>query len=382
MKMKKILLMVPSLGMGGMERMLVNVANALVGKGHDVTVLNLTEDNEGIVKGLDERVHYRKNVVPVKFFLHATFKDFLKGKIRFLPYKYWTKCHSAKYLHKKYVEEKYDTEIAFYTGYCVKIVSGCPKDTKKIFWLHGEAWLMDGMIQGFWKQKSAEKVYLNYDKIVCVSERIERDFYKRFGPRDNVTTIRNINDIAYIREKASENFELRERKLTFVAVGRIDNENKGFDRILSAAARLKEERYDFNVWIVGNGKDLSLLEKQKKDRDLNNVTLWGEQKNPYKFIQNADVLICSSHYEGYGLVVSEALILNKPVIATNTTGPAEILGNGEYGMIVENSEEGVYMGMKAFLDDGNLVNVYEKKTTARADFFDPNAIVKKIEDII
>ena len=91
--MKKILLMVPSLNMGGMERMLVNVANALIEKGHDVTVLNLTQDCEGIIANLDKSVHYRKNVIPVKFFLHASIKDFFKGKVRFLPYKYWTKMH-------------------------------------------------------------------------------------------------------------------------------------------------------------------------------------------------------------------------------------------------------------------------------------------------
>ena len=380
--MKKILLMVPSLGMGGMERMLVNVANALVNKGHEVTVLNLTQDCEGIIAGLNERVRYRKNVVPVKFFLHASLKDFFKGNVRFLPYKYWTKFHSAKYLHKKYIKEKYDTEIAFYTGYCVKIISGCPQDTKKIFWLHGEAWLMDGMIQGFWRQKTAEKVYLGFDQIICVSKRIEGDFYKRFGACNNVTTIRNINDIKHIKESASVKLDVKKQEYTFVAVGRVDNEHKGFDRILLATERLSKENYSFAVWIVGDGKDLPKLERQKIEGALDNVTLWGAQDNPYKFINDADVLICSSNYEGYGLVVSEALILGKPVIATNTTGPAEILGNGQYGMVVDNSTEGIYQGMKAFLDDSALLNEYGQKALLRAEFFDPEKITEEIEKIL
>lgn len=374
--------MVPSLGMGGMERMLVNVANALSEKGYHVTVLNLTQDCEGIISGLNAQVQYHKNVVPVKFFLHASWKDFLKGNVRFLPYKYWTKFHSAKYLHKKYITEKYDTEIAFYTGYCVKIISGCSKDVRKIFWLHGEAWQMDGMIQGFWRQKTAEKAYLGFDKIICVSKRIEQDFYKRFGQRSNVTTIHNINDITAIQRRAEERLDIEKRGLTFVAVGRIDNAHKGFDRILSAVARLNGGETAFSVWIVGNGKDFPLLEKQKDELGLENVILWGNQDNPYKFIKHADVLISSSHYEGYGLVVSEALILGKPVLATDTTGPAEILGNGAYGMVVENSEEGLYQGMKAFLDDGKLIDEYAQKALLRKGFFAPETIVSEIEKIV
>lgn len=380
--MKKILLMVPSLNMGGMERMLVNIANALIEKGHDVTVLNLTQDCAGIIANLDKRVHYRKNVIPVKFFLHASIKDFFKGKVRFLPYKYWTKMHSAKYLHKKYIQEQYDTEIAFYTGYCVKIIAGCPKGTKKIFWLHGEAWLMDGMIQGFWRQKTAQKTYLGFDQIVCVSKRIEGDFYKRFGALNNVTTIRNINDAAHIRERALEPFEIKKERFTFVAVGRVDNQNKGFDRILTAAERLRKEGLDFSVWIVGDGKDFSALEQQKREAALDNVVLWGAQDNPYKFVKNADVLICSSNYEGYGLVVSEALILQTPVLATNTSGPTEILDNGKYGMVVENSTDGIYQGMKAFLENKELVREYAQKASLRADFFEPQTIVEEIEKIL
>lgn len=112
------------------------------------------------------------------------------------------------------------------------------------------------------------------------------------------------------------------------------------------------------------------------------VTLWGMQENPYKYINSADVFICSSHYEGYGLVVAEALILGKPVISTNVSGPAEILENGKYGYLVENSTEGLYLGMKAFLNETGLIDEYHNKALERADFFNPERIVKQIEEIL
>lgn len=379
--MKKILILVPSLNMGGMERMLVNVANALVKCGYSVTVVNTTGDDPAITGRLDSKVDYKKYVVPVKFFLHATWKDWIHGNVRILPYKYWTKFHSAKYLHKKYIKEKYDTEIAFYTGYPVKIIDGCSKYTKKVFWLHGEAWLMDGMIQGYWSQKQADNVYKNYDQIVCVSKRIEHDFRKRFGNACNVTTISNINDTEQILLKGKKE-KINTKDLTFVLVGRVDNQHKGFDRVLTAAKKLHDEGYHFSVWVVGDGIDFEQLKNQKDFLQMDYVTLWGMQENPYKYINSADVFICSSHYEGYGLVVAEALILGKPVISTNVSGPAEILENGKYGYLVENSTEGLYLGMKAFLNETGLIDEYHNKALERADFFNPERIVKQIEEIL
>lgn len=361
--------------------MLVNVANVLVKRGHAVTVINTTGDDPAIVGHLDQRVDYRKGVVPVKFFLHATIKDWLTGNIRFLPYKYWTKVHSSKYLHRKYIKEEYDTEIAFYTGYPVKIIDGCPKRTKKIFWLHGEAWLMDGMIQGYWTQKQADIVYKNYDQIVCVSNRIEQDFRKRFGNGCNVTTIPNINDIEQITKKGNEEI-ISTKGFTFVLVGRVDNQHKGFDRALTVAQKLHDEGYYFDIWVVGDGKDFEQLQRQKNEGNMSYVTLWGQQENPYKYIKSADVFICSSHYEGYGLVVSEALILERPVLSTDVSGPAEILNHGEYGMVVDNSEDGLYQGMKTFLDNPDLIIEYEKKAKTRKGFFDPKKIGKQIQNIL
>ena len=94
--MKKILILVPSLNMGGMERMLVNVANALVKCGYSVTVVNTTGDDPAITGRLDSKVDYKKYVVPVKFFLHATWKDWIHGNVRILPYKYLDKISFCK----------------------------------------------------------------------------------------------------------------------------------------------------------------------------------------------------------------------------------------------------------------------------------------------
>ena len=74
-----------------------------------------------------------------------------------------------------------------------------------------------------------------------------------------------------------------------------------------------------------------------KDEDLQEyIKLLGVKKNPYPWIKNSKLLVHSSRYEGFGLVLVEALILGKVVISSNCkVGPREILNNGEYGSLVE-----------------------------------------------
>lgn len=380
---KKILFMVPSLGMGGMERMLVNIANALARRGHDVTVINMFFDNPMIVSALMPEVHYYSHCEPRVSWRHFHLSDFGKKRYRLLPFPLWMKFHRAKWLHAQYIKETYDTEIAFYTGYSVKVIAGAPQACKRIFWLHGEAWLMTGMKLGYWTQQLAQKAYLGFHRIVCVSERIEKDFYKRFGAVSNVTTITNLNDVKTIRKLGDIPLAgIEKKRFTFVSAGRIDNENKGFDRILNAVKSLNAIGYTFDVWIIGNGRDFDELMKLKQELQLENVYLLGERENPYQYMKNADVYLCASRYEGYGLVVAEAIILGKPVISTNVSGPSEILDKGKYGLIVENTQDGVYSGMKAILDKPDLIAYLAASAEKRLSFFDEHSIVAKIEAII
>ena len=75
---------------------------------------------------------------------------------------------------------------------------------------------------------------------------------------------------------------------------------------------------------------------------LSNIKLLGFKENPYKYIKQVDLFVCSSKNEGFSLVIAEAMILGLPVSSRNRSGPNELLNFGEYGYIVENNEE-LYM---------------------------------------
>src|SRR5690606_29038083 len=91
------------------------------------------------------------------------------------------------------------------------------------------------------------------------------------------------------------------------------------------------------------------------------ATMLGFTNNPYPYFKNADYYILSSRYEGFPTVLFEAITLKKKIISTEVSGAGEMLNNGELGLIVENSEEGIYLGMKKALSHPESFEKYSEK---------------------
>ncbi len=375
---KKILFIVPSLRVGGLERAQVNLANELVKCGHDVTI-KLIEDFMDLVMFLDPRIK-------VEHISHRRFPFWQNAKFFWSYYDIgrWETRATPKQLYKYYVmREKYDVEIAFFKGTPLKIISGSTNnDSKKLLWVHSDPEFAGGLSSNFKNFKQALKAYRKFDKIVCVSKLVQKRFIEKTGIKDNVTTIYNVCPVEEIIEKAKETLHANDRhKFKIIAVGRILNNVKGFDRLLQVCKKLNEDKFSYSLTIVGDGPDRDELQRYIDDNDLTNVKLTGMQKNPYKYIKNSDLLVCSSYFEGYNFTVAESLILGTPVLSTNCAGPYEILNNGEFGMIVENTSEGLYQGIKKMISDKDVYNYYKSKTKDRLSFFDTEKIIKEVENL-
>lgn len=127
-----------------------------------------------------------------------------------------------------------------------------------------------------------------------------------------------------------------------LGVGRL-SEQKGFDVLIKAHALLVKSGIKNRLVILGVGElHESLVNLSKSLGVEQSVFLPGFEDNPYKFMVNADVFALSSRYEGFALVVAEALACGVPVIATDCpSGPSEILAGGLFGQLVptDNVEE-------------------------------------------
>ena len=377
--MKKVVFFVPSLHTGGMERVLVNYANLFSDRGYDVTVLNFTGDDKGIVSGLNGVIHYQKNYMPVQNPLHASKNDLFRLNFRLLPWKWWIKLHSAEYLYKKYINGEYDVEIAFFGSEAIKIVSGSNK-SNSIAWIHNVN--VGSYIKPLGSYRKAKKVYHSIHKIVCVSNAAQKEIFNVFQRNDNVYVVNNPNDTKQIRKKAEEAYIEKNGLFTFVTVARFFDKQKGFIRLFGVVRRLLDEGYMFNLWLVGDGIDYERVKQDASSKKLTNVSFWGNQANPYPFIKCADMYLSPSYYEGFSMVMMEAVILGKPMLTTDVSGADEMLNGGEYGMIVDNTEEGIYEGMKTILDSTELYKHYCLKAEERKNYLSEEIIMDQVEAIL
>lgn len=119
-----------------------------------------------------------------------------------------------------------------------------------------------------------------------------------------------------------------------LAVGRL-TELKGFHTLIRAVALLKR-RVECRLIILGEGEQRAELERSISQLGLErSVDLPGFVSNPFSYVKQADVFVLSSLWEGFGMVIAEALSVGTPVVATDCpSGPAEILERGRHGRLV------------------------------------------------
>lgn len=142
------------------------------------------------------------------------------------------------------------------------------------------------------------------------------------------------------------NYILNSRNKKFITIGRFSKE-KGHERLIDAFEKLYQKDNSIYLIIIGGyGKEYrNILEKAQNLSCKDNLIIIKYVSNPYAILKKCDYFILPSFYEGFGIVIAEADILGKPVVATNIVGPAKFMQ--KYGgTLVENSEEGVYEGLK------------------------------------
>lgn len=380
--MKNILFVTSALGIGGMERVLVDISNELVNRGYDVTIITYVK-NEGDswIVDLDERVHfiYKKNRdFPIREKLPYIHRYYKKNKLL------WETRASAKSLYKYYVGNKnrYDVEIAFCRGMAVKIVSGSTnKKSVKLNWIHNDYTLVDPktITTSFNNMEEAKEAYRVFDKIVAVSNQAKEKFIEVIGYKEKVVTIYNMLPIQSILSKSEKPCPVAKRRFTVISVARLIPA-KGYDTLLRAVKRLTEEGYDFDLWLVGReyGSEYRAYAQQ---HHLDNVKFLGNQMNPYCFMTQADLYFCSSWREGFSISVAEAMCCGLPVISTNCTGPTEILDNGKYGILINYDENEMYLALKRVLDNPDALDGYKEKSLQRSKYFSSERIIEEIIDL-
>lgn len=367
--MKRVLFLIPNLKHGGAEKVLVNLANNLDRTKYHVTVQTLFD--VGVNKeALQPHVRYK-----------TVFKREFRGNNRFFQ------LFSPQFLWKRLVQEHYDIAISYLEGPTSRILSGCEDpNTRRIAWLHIELNTPKLAALGFRSVKEAQEAYLAFDEVIAVSRNVRSCFLENLGIQRSIRVLYNTNETEQIVQRALEPVEdsrFPAEGPTVCSVAKL-MQTKGFDRLLTAHKRLLEEGYPHKVCILGIGEEQKNLEREIARLGVqDSFLLLGFQKNPYQYVSRCDLYVCSSRREGFSTAVTEALVVGTPVVSTDCSGARELLGeHDEYGLVVENSTEGIYEGMKKLLSNPQLLAHYKEKAKERGSFFSRTETVKAVEELL
>lgn len=365
---KKVLFVIKNLQGGGAEKVLVDIVNNLNYEKFDITIYLLRFEGT-YLNSVNKEVKIKFDTKKISGFYCK------KIQMRF-----------AKYFPKLYywfkIRDKYDIEVGFLEGIATKIIANSLNTkSRKIGWIHIDLLKKHWTKRFFLGDKEEEESYRKLDSIVFVSSEAKNAFSTLFP--HNVTekhVIYNPIITNDIKEKANKE-EIIFDEFTVVSVGRLNNQ-KGFDRLIIAHSECIKNK-PHRLVIIGEGEEKLKLQQLAKELNVDeSVRIIGFLENPYPYIKAADLFICSSRSEGFSLVVAEALVLNKPIISTKVTGPIEILKNGEFGVIVDNSIEGILDGLNMMVKNEELLSYYSQKSIERLEFFNYTEIIKKIEELL
>lgn len=256
---------------------------------------------------------------------------------------------------------KFDVLIEFagYSNFWSGIL-GCAAvklSTVKVVYQHND--LFQEWRTKFHKLKGVFKQYRYFDKVISVSEPTMQlnmeNLSSRFNiPHEKFEFCDNIQNPPYILAKSQEELTTEDEllfateRVIFITIGRLSPE-KDQQKLIKAVSELKQEGHDVLLLVLGTGPLLGYLQKQVEHLALeSNVFFLGHRENPFPLLLRSDCLVLSSNHEGQPMVLLEAMILSKPVIATDIIGSRSAL-NGRPGQLVENSVEGLVDGMVKFL---------------------------------
>jgi glycosyltransferase involved in cell wall biosynthesis len=220
--------------------------------------------------------------------------------------------------------------------------------------------------------------YSCLDAIYFVSNDSLNDFIELFGEFPNMGVVYNLIDAENVIKKSLEPFELKTESGTiFSAIGSLFPV-KGFDRLLRAAKIARDEGYQFEVHIAGDGPEKNSLEKFIRQSGLEEVVrLHGFMSNPYPLLKKSDIFIMSSVSEALPTVLCEAMILGKPSLVTNCSGCRGLVESGEYGLMAEQDDHDLAQKMMLYMDSPELQSYYAQKSAERSSLFNDEEILEK-----
>ena len=352
----KILQVIPYFCFGGAETMCENLTYALTELGHSVTVVSLYDERTPIARRMEEagvRILY----LDKKLGLDLSMVTKLAGVMR---------QEKPDVVHTHLNVIKYAVAAAKLAGIkrCVHTVHNVAAEEAENR-----------------QQKLISTVYfkLGWSVPVALSPEVRRtvvDFYVL--PEEKVPMIYNGVDLNKCRPKTGYALS---KPAVLLHVGRF-NEQKNHKGLLDAFALILKSHPDCCLQLIGDGE----LEEQTKQyaNDLGireRVSFLGSQTDIYPFLQEADIFLLPSRYEGMPMTIIEAMGTGLPIVASAVGGVPDMMTNLESGMLVPCEPELVAGAVCALLDSDELRQILGSNAKAASEQFSAGHMVRAYLDV-
>lgn len=348
---KKLIFITEALWIGGIETALVNLLNRLDYNRFDVTCLvlrdsldvadRITPQCRLIVSGRQHKVTFPKGYGCKRLYNimeepqnAAKFRRLIWYALRIVFRAAEAKCY-ASYVKKQLKGEHFDTAVIYSDRAAETAVRAVSADRFLMFYHHG----------AMRREYHDAYGYRKADKVIAVSPALAeklRAYRSKYA--DKIISVNNIIDIDGVREKGLDipTVKFSADCFNIVSCGRLSHA-KGMDIAVDACAKLVADGFTgFHWYIVGGGPEESALREQIMRLGLEDcVSLLGMQSNPYPYIRCADLYVQPSRFEAFGLTIREAQVLAVPVLSTRTDGSAELISDGETGLLCESDADSI-----------------------------------------
>ena len=374
----KIAIFVQWMLCGGVENALIALTKKIAEFGNDITIYMILEKGD-FVKKIPEQVCKKqipmpekiRRSIPVGGSKIAIRESFYKHQYQKVIY--WIIRHivnKSKFAELNInfdkipkLQQHYDIAINYHihSPFLVRYLFEKVSANNKFTWIHNDFETTQYDVRIL-------KKYLDcIDQFYGVSKKLVDEFIKIFPEYENKTKVAlSIVPIEEIKEKAEleypkEFLGLSQNITKILTVGRLE-EQKGYDIALNVCKKLIEENLKIEWFVLGEGTLKKKLKSESKKLGIEKYFhIVGAKMNPYPYFKNCDIYVQTSRHEGWGIAITEAKILGKPIVTTDFAGAREQLMDGVSGDIAQINKESVTKKLRRLIEDKKRQEQYIEK---------------------
>ncbi|WP_047394950.1 glycosyltransferase [Cetobacterium sp. ZOR0034] len=395
--MKNIVIRSGSLRMGGLERVLIDTLNLINRKKYKVFLIiedDCEEENifqEDVPKDIELYFIKPKIMIDKTHSYRIRRKRCLFSRVMYNYHMYL----EHRFVLKRTIEildeiKKRHGDIDLFIDYDWGATRYIDKLNLKnsVLWIHNS---IQNLLKKESKIKRFGKRMKKYDCIINICDEMKDETEKLYPfLKGKVRRVYNPLNYEKIKNLSDDERELsdNERELIkepyILAVSRLDTVQKDYNTLLKALKGAIEKGFNKKLYILGDGPNREEIENTVSDLKLEDrVVFLGRKKNPYIWMKRSEYFVHSSKYEGFGLVLAEAMGLGKVVVSSNcSVGPKEILEFGKSGILFEVGDfkalENIFLKLE---NEKKLIEKLEKKAVSRCEEFNFENVGERLENL-